>query len=118
MLMSDLPWVMVRCLVCTVLIECALAWCLGLRSLRAQGTAALVNVMTNPLLVAVTFGAAFFGGRTVYWVALAALETAAVLAEGAVYRAVLRPRHPFWLSLGLNAASYGIGEILNHFVFI
>ena len=114
----------------TAIAECALAYLLGLRRKRDQELVFLVNLLTNPAVVYLSLLSARFlepdGRRAV----LVLLETAAVLIEAFVYArkldwealpggtaagALARGR-PFvaalLLSLLLNAASYGMGELI------
>ena len=114
----------------TAIAECALAYLLGLRRKRDQELVFLVNLLTNPAVVYLSLLSAWFlapgGGRAV----LTLLEAAAVAAEALIYAKMLdwealpggtaagalaRGR-PFvaalLLSLLLNAASYGMGELI------
>ncbi len=117
-MISDLPLIMLYCLVLTIVIEAAAAYIIGLRSLQKQTVVLCVNLMTNPLLVSTGFCIMLFKGRTAYLIFLAAAEAAVVLAEGLVYKKVLKEeRSPFLLSLILNLFSFGLGELLNRLLF-
>ncbi|MBR5429109.1 MAG: hypothetical protein IK116_01140 [Firmicutes bacterium] len=112
------PELLLRCLICTVVIECGLACALGVRRPADQAVVALVNVVTNPPLVSVCLLVQFFCGHGVYLAVLIALEMAAWAAEAWFYRTVLRPKmNPLLLSALLNAASYLGGSLLNTYVF-
>ena len=67
-MISHMPALLLRCLLCTVIIECAAAFILGLRKPDEQLTVALVNVVTNPLLVSICILVqlfySFFGHKT------------------------------------------------------
>ena len=114
----------------TAIAECALAYLLGLRRKRDQELVFLVNLLTNPAVVYLSLLSARFlepdGRRAV----LVLLEAAAIavetfiytkkldwgeLAHGTAAGALARGR-PFAaalvLSLLLNAASYGMGELI------
>ena len=118
MTLEQLPLIMLRALVLTILIECAVAWLLGVRTKRDQTTVVLVNLLTNPLVV--SLGAAtslWLGFKAVRPVTLA-LEVLVVVVEGAVYRKTLTTdRNPYAVSLICNLASFLIGEVLNRYVF-
>ena len=105
---------MLYCLTCTLVIECAAAAVIGIRKIKDFLFVILVNVMTNPVLVSLTFFIRLAYGRTAYYCSLAALEIAAVLIEGAVYKFTLKNRiNPFLISLILNTSSFFIGELIN-----
>ncbi len=112
------PEIMLRCLLCTLVIECGLAFLLGVRSRADQTVVALVNVVTNPLLVGLCLLARFLWGHNFYLAVTAGLELAAFLTEALFYRSLLKSgRNPFLLSAVLNAASYFGGVLLNRFIF-
>ena len=139
MLLNDFPLIMLRCLVCTVVIEGIAAFVLGIRKPEDQAVVALANVLTNPPLVVSTTLVGMFCGKSAYTVTIIFLEVAAVLIEALVYRRVMRlgagdsdgrfnlfkggdvratkKSAPIVVSLILNCCSYFLGEILNKFVF-
>lgn len=97
----------------TLVLEEAFALVWGLRGRRELGTVALVNVLTNPLVVLLYHTAVGLLG----WNALAvtaALETAAVLAEWRYYRLCSQQlRRPLLFALLANGFSYGAGQMIN-----
>ncbi len=95
----------------TLLIELLAALIFGLRSPKDFLLVALVNLLTNPPLVLI-LDLVFLTGP-VPWYLIAALELAAVLTEGLLYRKRLNYTriHPLLLSLLLNGISY-IGGLL------
>ncbi|MCR5485342.1 MAG: hypothetical protein K6F09_07085 [Clostridiales bacterium] len=117
MLISELPAVMARCLVVTILSEGVLAFLLGVRSPKGQSVVLLSNVMTNPLAVSLNVLFTFLYGRFGYWCSLLFLEAAVFFAEAAVYRSH-KPckRNPFILSAVLNGSSFLIGIIWNNII--
>ena len=139
MLLNNFPIVMLRCLLCTVVMECAVAYILGIRNRRDLLTVMLANTMTNPILVAVTTTVALFWGRTPYIITLLLMEIAAVISEAFVYRRVMKMGcgangkkfaifrggdvraakkwAPIALSLFLNCCSYFGGEIINRLIY-
>ena len=96
----------------TLAIEVPIAWLLGLRSLSMLRLAVLVNCLTNPLVVYAYWLLAPAATSIAVWLPL---EAAAVLTEGALYRACGAPvRHPFLFSLLLNALSYTLGVLIQY----
>ena len=117
-MIAHMPELLLRCLLCTVVIECAAAFILGLRKPDEQLTVALVNVVTNPLLVSICILVQLFFSRQVYWCVYIGLELAVIVGEALLYRAVLRQKpDPFLLSAILNSASFFIGMLLNRYIF-
>ncbi len=108
-------WMWIKCLsvslVLTLIFELAAALILKKRG-RALSVVALVNVLTNPLVVSGTILWVIWDWpyRNL-WVAFA--EISAVTAEALIYR---RHRddfpHPWLFSLLLNGVSYGMGIVL------
>lgn len=118
MRINDIPLVMLYCLGCTIVIEGTLAFLWGVRKAADQLIVLLVNVLTNPLLVSLGYLVLFRFGRTGYNIATAAMEIAVVFVEGWIYKVFLsRQKHPFLLSLFLNAGSFLIGMGLNYIIF-
>ena len=114
-MLNDLLLILVRCLLITLIAECGCALLLGVRDRLDLINVALVNVMTNPPVVACMFLTGFFFGSRVRTPVEIGLEVLVVLAEGFVYSKVLKYKKipALLLSLLLNAASYGIGWIVN-----
>lgn len=94
------------CLGLTLALELPVAAVWGLRS-QNLGLCALVNILTNPVVVALH---SLFPA----WQVTALLELAAVLTEGCYYRRFApQIRKPFLLSLTANVVSFGTGLLLN-----
>ena len=94
-------------LLLTLLLECAFAFVAGARTPRRLLLVALVNVLTNPpvVLLCTLFPSPLL---------TAAMELAAVLTEGLIYRARADwLRRPFLFSLAINAFSYLTGLLIN-----
>lgn len=118
MRINDIPLVMLYCLGTTIVIEGVLAFLAGVRKRADQLIVLLVNVLTNPLLVSLGYLILLRFGRTGYGIATAVMEIAVVFIEGFVYKVFLTNRkHPFLLSLFLNAGSFLIGLGLNQLIF-
>lgn len=114
-------------LVLAVVIELSLAYALGVRGKRNFGVMLNVNCITNPIIVTLAFlMIQALGNGFLTWLLELPLEAIVVFVEGVVYARVLRsteaddsgkrevlPMNPFWLSLILNAVSYGVGVLLD-----
>lgn len=117
MTIDELPVVMIRCLLSTIIIELLLALILGIRDKKDILNIILVNVMTNPLLVSlttyITYNRIF--NRILF---IIIMEVLVVIIEGFTYKKILKFKkiNPYVLSLILNASSYFIGELINYFV--
>ena len=97
----------------TLVLEEAFALVWGLRGRRELGTVALVNVLTNPLVVLLYHTAVGLLGWNAA-VVTAVLETAAVLVEWRYYRLCSQQlRRPLLFALLANAFSYGAGRVIN-----
>lgn len=102
-------------LVPTVLIECAMAWVLGIRGVRNASHMALIQCLTNPLLLSIVSIVLSLGITDIQYMTLVVLlETCVVIVEAKLLRmlvpaedlALARIRKPILLSLTLNATSY------------
>lgn len=115
-MLSRLPIYMVRCLLLTQAAETGLAALLGFRK-RDLIFVLLVNLLTNPPVVVLTFLCGVYWGRSVWIISVILFEAAAFLTEALIYRSNLEKRkpNPFLVSLILNAASYAAGEVVNIF---
>ena len=115
-MLSRLPLYMVRCLLLTAAAETGLAALLGYRK-RDLTFVALVNLLTNPPVVVLTFLSGLYWGKTAWIISVVFFELAAFLTEALIYRSNLDKKkpNPFLLSLILNAASFACGEIVNMF---
>ncbi|MBR6360828.1 MAG: hypothetical protein IKS04_03460 [Clostridia bacterium] len=117
-MIKNLPLTMAVCLLLTVLIETAAAAAIGIRKKRDFINVVLVNIITNPVLVALTGIMSFFYGHEVYLVIVFIGEIAVFVTEGLIYRKTLiyRKINPFLVSLILNGASYLSGLLIGHFM--
>ncbi len=118
MFIEDLPFIMIRCLIITIVIELTVGLLIGVRDKKDLLNIILVNIMTNPVVVSVPVLILLLCGTTTRWISLAVLEILTVMAEGLVYFKFFKYKkiNGFLVSFILNIASYGIGEILNRFV--
>ena len=89
----------------------ALLW--GLRGKRELTVVALVNVLTNPVVVLSYYTCVGLFGWSALWVT-AALETAAIVVEWLYYHCCSRQlKLPFLFALLANTFSYGVGCVIN-----
>ena len=114
-------------LVLAVVIELSLAYALGVRGKRNFGVMLNVNCITNPIIVTLAFlMIQALGNGFLTRLLELPLEAIVVFVEGTVFARMLRsteaddsgkrevlPMNPFWLSLILNAVSYGVGVLLD-----
>ena len=118
MLVSDLPIVMVRSLLITIIVELIIAFILKYRK-KDLLNVLLVNVLTNPLLNSLAIYINFYYGLTARKVFVGIFEILVVIIEGAIYQKYLEKRkiNGYLLSLILNASSYIIGLIINKIIY-
>lgn len=114
-----IPQMMLICLALTLIIEVLFAFIIGMRKGKDYINVILVNVLTNPLVVSLSIAIQFFAYRY-YYVGLFGLEILAVLVEGYIYKKYLHYNHlnPYIVSLMLNIASYGLGQLLNYLIYL
>lgn len=114
-MINNLPVYMARSLAFTLITEICFALILGVRKKRDLLNVTLVNLMTNPLVVSISFSTGFLFGSKVRMICMAFLELSAFASEGLVYKKTLdyKKINPFLLSLLLNAASYLMGLVIN-----
>ncbi len=115
MRINDLPMIMVKCLLCTIVIELVIAFICGLRKKKDFLNVLLVNVLTNPIVVSLPILLAINFGFKWRVISLIVLEIITVITEGFIYSKVLdfKKINPYILSIILNLGSYLIGEVIN-----
>lgn len=114
MRLTDLPYIMARCLILTVLIETLIAFLLGYRK-KDLVNVILVNIMTNPIVVMIPVYFNIKYSLMARHISLGILEVVTLFVEGFIYYKFLERRkiNPFLLSLILNFSSYIAGVIIN-----
>lgn len=119
MSLNNIPFIMIRCLVLTIIIELLLALILGVRNKKDIINVILVNVITNPIVVMTPIILYLNFGSLISKISLLILEVLTVLVEGLIYKKVLEYKKINWflLSLILNVTSFIIGEVINYFVW-
>ena len=96
----------------TLILESVFALIWGIKGRRDWLLLLLVNVVTNPIVVTLSY---CISSR---WPFVLLLEACAVLAEWLAYRKWGKTTHPaFLFSLCANCFSYFSGLLLNYFVF-
>lgn len=117
-MLGSLPLTMAKCLILTILIESSAAAIAGVREKYDYIIIALVNVITNPVLVALTSLSGYFYGHESYFAFAVTGEIGAFITEGIIYKKSLsfKKINPFLLSLILNGASYLSGLVIGRFL--
>lgn len=112
-------YIMIVCLVSTLVIEIVCSIIFGLRDKLDIINVGLVNVLTNPLVVSITFFINIRYGYSTRMIAEIILEVCAVLSEGFIYSKVLKYKkiNGYVLSLILNVISYSLGFVINSIIY-
>ncbi len=115
MRLEELPIIMVKCLLCTIIIEVLVAYLLKVRDKKDFLNIVLVNALTNPIVVSMPFLILIKLGYAYYKQTFYILEILTVITEGFIYKKVLKYKkmNPYIISIILNLSSYFIGEIIN-----
>ena len=116
MIINDLPFIMLKCLFFTILIEIVVGLIIGIRNKRDFLNIVLVNVFTNPLVTSIPVLIYINFRYTPYIISLILLEIFAFVSEGLIYKKTLvyKRINPFIISLILNLSSYLIGLLINN----
>lgn len=105
--------IMAMSLLLTLMLEEVFALLWGLRGRRELTIVALVNILTNPVVVLGYHTAVGFWGWNAVLVT-AVLEISAVAVEWLYYRACSRQlKKPLMFALLANVFSYGMGCVIN-----
>ena len=119
MFVFELPIIMIRCLIITLLIETIVGLILGIREKRDLLNVVLVNIVTNQLVVSIPVFFNYKYGLLSRNICLLVFEVSAFLFEGFIYDKFLKYKklNGFIISLILNGFSYFIGELINYFMY-
>ncbi len=111
---NELPIVMIRCLLITLIIELIVAIIIGVRKKKDIFNIILVNIITNPLVVSINLYFSFLYLQKGKIISLIILEILAFLIEGIIYNKYINFNkiNPFLLSLVLNVSSFVIGKFI------
>lgn len=115
MIINDLPYIMCKCLILTIIIETIVALIIGIRNKKDILNIILVNILTNPLVTSIPVYFNIKYGVLERDIALIILEVFTVIIEGIIYIKFLKFKkiNSILISIYLNACSYFIGEIVN-----
>ena len=100
-------------LLITIAIECGIAFLLFRKGSYVYFVL-LLNILTNPLLNFIMLVYFSYMGYSGYYILLYALEAAVVVTEGLIFSKLsdIKAGKALFISLLLNAASYGAGLII------
>ena len=106
MLISDLPMMMLKCLICTIIIEVLVSVILRVKNKKDILNIIIVNIMTNPLVTSIPVFLNIQFGLLERHVGLFILEIFTVISEGLVYKKYLNYKkiNPYILSIILNTS--------------
>lgn len=115
MSLSNLTYILIRCLILTIVIELIVGLILSIRNKKDIFSIIIVNVITNPIVVLSQSILRIKTNYTIEVIGIIILEILVVLVEGLIYKKVLKYKelNPFIFSLLLNSSSLFIGELIN-----
>lgn len=115
MKINDLPLIMIRSLLFTIIIEIIVALILKIKDKKDILNIILVNAITNPIVVTIPVYFNYEYGLKERNISLQILELLTLLFEGTIYKKYLKNKkiNPYIISLILNLSSYLVGEIIN-----
>ena len=85
MRINDLPIIMVKCLICTIIIELLIALILKIKDKKDLINIVLVNIVTNPIVVSFPIYIMILYGIKARIITLIILEILTVIIEGFIY---------------------------------
>ena len=111
--------IMLIALSSTLFIEFVGAYILGIRNKLDFINVGLVNILTNPLVVSISFFMNITYGVVYRRIALFILEVLAFFVEGYIYDKVLsfKKYNGFTISFILNILSFGLGILINKIIY-
>ncbi len=115
---TNYVYVMIYCLILTIIIEFSSAFIIGLRK-KDIINVLLVNILTNPVLNAIHPLFLFNFGKNAQIISLIVLEILVVIVEGFIYSKVLdyKKIKGYKLSFICNFLSFAIGNLINYIIF-
>ena len=119
MWLSDLPRMMIQCLLITIIVELIVAIIIGIRDKKDMINIILVNIVTNPLVTSMPVYFEIQYGINARGIVLVILEVLALFFEGIIYFRYFQYRkiNGFLVSFILNIASFSAGELINHIFY-
>ena len=117
---NDIPEIMLRSLLFTIIIEILVALIIGIKNKKDIINILLVNLLTNPIVTSIPIVFNVYFGILSRNIVLYTLEILTFLIEGIIYFKTIKYRkiNPFLISLILNLSSFFIGELLNNYLVI
>ena len=115
MRLNDLPYIMIKCLLCTIIIEVIIGIIVGIRDKKDIVNIILVNILTNPIVVSLPIYIMMRYSMKARYYVLIILELLTVVVEGIIYSRVLKYKkmNSYLIAIILNIGSYFIGEVIN-----
>lgn len=116
-MINDLPFYLILCLFCTILVETFFGILFGIRDKNNILIVILVQIVTNPVVVCSSFLINVYGGKIFRNICLMFLEVSTIFIEGKIYKKNLdyKKINPFILSTVLNTGSFVLGFLLERF---
>jgi len=120
MKISDIPYIICKSLIYTILIELVLSILFGVRNKKDILNIILVNIFTNLIVTSIPILINYLYGSLYRTVVLIILEILTILVEGFIYKRVLKYKkiNRYLLSLILNIVSYLMGFIIYGGVYL
>lgn len=114
-MLKYLPYIMLFCLISTILIELTISYLLKIRNKKDLLNIILINIVTNPIVSCFPYIIYLIYGMKYRILSLVILELWAFVTEGLIYKKNLNYKkiNPFVISLILNLSSYIIGLIID-----
>ncbi len=118
-MINKLPLYMLVSLTCTIIIELTIGIIVGIRDKKDILNIILVNLLTNPLLVSITYAVNIYYGLKVKYITIVILELLVIVIEGLIYFKNLKYKkiNGFLISFILNIGSYFLGILINNFIW-
>lgn len=117
--MMNIGLIMIVSLISTILLEIISGLILGVRKGLDILNILLVNLLTNPLVVSISYYINLAYGLKIKYIVLIILEVLVVIIEGLIYKKYFSYRKIDLIifSLLLNGCSYFIGNIINSIIW-
>lgn len=105
----------------TIAVESSVCWVIGVRDGRHQLVVLLVNVLTNPAAVLTYYLISFAFAIDNRFIVQLPIEIVVIIVETMVYYDYKKSgwnfKRPLLISVMANGISYGLGLLLNYFIF-
>lgn len=116
MIINEIPIIMIKCLLITIIIEISIAFNLKIKAKKDFINIILVNLMTNPIVVCIPVYINIKYGLFQRNIMIVILEILTIFVEGIVYKKYFKYNkiNPYLISLILNLSSYIIGDFIKY----